>query len=73
MNPQTAGRVAAQLRKRYPGADIRVTPQATGLHVHMRTASGSTVDADIGDRPSAIIAALLRRAYAPRRAQQAGP
>jgi hypothetical protein len=69
MNPQRAEHVAAQLRKRYPGADIRVTPQATGLHVHMRAASGSTVQADIGDRPSVILAAL--RAYAPHHAQQA--
>lgn len=70
MNPEAAEHVAAQLRERFPGADICVTPQATGLHLHMRTASGS-MQASIGDGPSAILAAL--GTYAPGPAEKAAP
>ena len=52
MSTQSAAHVAAQLRNRSPGAGIRVEPQATGLHVHLRAAGGSTVQASIGDGPS---------------------
>ncbi len=71
VNGQAAGQVAAQLQDRYPGADIRVTPQPGGLHVQVRTPGGSTIQASIGNGPSAILAAL--GAYAPRPAQQAAP
>lgn len=71
MNPRAAEHVAAQLAHRYPGADIRVTAQPTGLHVHLRTAGGAVVQASIGDGPSVILAAL--GAYAPDHAEQAAP
>ncbi len=71
MSPEAAAHVAAQLADRYPGADIRVTPQPGGLCLLMRTAGGSTVEASIGERPSVILAAL--GAFAPGPGQQAAP
>jgi hypothetical protein len=58
VNRQSAAQVAALLAARYPGADIHVQREFTGLRIVVRTQDGSSIHVGIGNQPSAILVAL---------------
>lgn len=57
MTGEEAARVAASLRQRHPGWDVRVTRLFGGLQVEIR-AQGSSLFAVIGSEHSVVLAAL---------------